>query len=417
MKRHVGLGFALAWVVSSGLIATAAAATPECMGKRATIVGTGDDDRLRGTSGVDVIVGRGGNDELMGRGGNDVICGNGGFDRLVGGGGNDKLDAGRGWGDSLDGGPGDDLLDGGGGYFDDLDFRAAPNAVVVDLVAGTATGDGSDRIRGADMIIGSAFDDTLRGDDDPMGNWLVGMDGNDTLEAGAGDFEMLTGGNGDDVMDGGDGFDYLHNVTDLAGVDVDTGITVDLQSGTMTGQGDDTLMDVEGSTGTFGDDVLIGDANDNEFSTVLDGDDVVTGGPGNDNIDGGHGSDQLDGGPGTDTLWNFTTDFPLVIDLAAETGTGDGTDTLVGFENVVGSGQADVISGDDGANKLEGDPDWMEGAPDTIDGRGGDDTILGWGGDDVADGGDGTDACDAEEESACESDPATLRARYAQRRW
>ena len=100
---------------------SADAATPTCGGRRATIVGTANDDVINGTAGNDVIVALGGRDLVRGRGGNDTICGGAGADRLrggpggdllLGGAGRDDLRGGRGQ-DELRGGGGNDLLDGG----------------------------------------------------------------------------------------------------------------------------------------------------------------------------------------------------------------------------------------------------------------------------------------------------------------
>ena len=51
-----------------------ALAAPTCHGHRATIVGTGGRDRLRGRPKRDVIVAFGGSDRIWGGGGNDIIC-------------------------------------------------------------------------------------------------------------------------------------------------------------------------------------------------------------------------------------------------------------------------------------------------------------------------------------------------------
>ncbi len=94
-----------------------------CAGKRATIIGTNGNDKLKGTRRADVIVGLGGNDTISGLGGNDVICGGAGKDKIsggagkdkvFGGAGNDKLGGGSGK-DQLNGGPGNDALSGGPG--------------------------------------------------------------------------------------------------------------------------------------------------------------------------------------------------------------------------------------------------------------------------------------------------------------
>lgn len=83
------------------------------------IVGTTDDDTLRGTKDADLILGRGGNDTISGRGGADVICGGAGNDKITsagandqldGGADNDRLNSGTGFHDVVIGGPGDDKL-------------------------------------------------------------------------------------------------------------------------------------------------------------------------------------------------------------------------------------------------------------------------------------------------------------------
>lgn len=126
------------------LVSTAAnRATPTCLGREATIVGTSGADVLRGTAGADVIVGLGGDDTIDGLAGNDIICG---------GNGNDLIRAG--WGN--------------------------------DVVLG---GNGSDTIRGA------------RGNDA-----LHGQDGRDDLQGGSG-ADTLVGGNHLDSMVGGNGND------------------------------------------------------------------------------------------------------------------------------------------------------------------------------------------------------------------
>jgi PKD repeat protein len=87
---------------------------PTCRGRAPTIMGTGGDDRLRGTDGNDSIAALGGDDRVLGLGGNDAVCGGGGNDRLNGGVGGDALLGNKG-DDRLRGGGGGDLLLGGPG--------------------------------------------------------------------------------------------------------------------------------------------------------------------------------------------------------------------------------------------------------------------------------------------------------------
>ena len=64
-----------------------------CLGKRATIVGTGKKDELIGTPRRDVIAALGGPDEVRGLSGSDTICGGKGRDKLFGGAGKDQVQA------------------------------------------------------------------------------------------------------------------------------------------------------------------------------------------------------------------------------------------------------------------------------------------------------------------------------------
>jgi beta-glucanase (GH16 family) len=103
--------------------ARGAAASPTCLGHKATIVGTRGADHLVGIASRDVIVAGRGHDRVYGREGNDLVCGGPGRDVLVlgpeadkatSGRGRDRIE-GRGGQDILIGGAGTDLLDGGTG--------------------------------------------------------------------------------------------------------------------------------------------------------------------------------------------------------------------------------------------------------------------------------------------------------------
>lgn len=86
-----------------------------CFGVPATIVGTPDNDILRGTPGDDVIVGLAGNDVIDGRGGDDRICGGNGNDVIQAGAGSDRVDGGAGNDviNMVDGVRGNDTVNGG----------------------------------------------------------------------------------------------------------------------------------------------------------------------------------------------------------------------------------------------------------------------------------------------------------------
>ncbi len=200
-------------------------------------------DQITGTDAADFLVGTPGNDTLQGLGGDDHLGGQAGDDRIDGGDGEDTayyLDAFSGvtvsladgtasggsgsdtlisiedvWGslyndvltgdfkantlsgdagnDLLRGGGGSDLLSGGqgddrleGGTGDDVAvYTFADGAVQVDLQTGSATGaDGHDTLVSIEDVFGSAYDDTLSGNDGS--NYFFGEEGNDTIDGRAG---------------------------------------------------------------------------------------------------------------------------------------------------------------------------------------------------------------------------------------
>ncbi|MDQ3940727.1 MAG: hypothetical protein M3238_05185, partial [Actinomycetota bacterium] len=412
MGRGMSLCVATALVLT-GSTTPASGGQVRCHGLEATIVGTNGDDILRGTRGDDVIAGRAGDDLLFGRGGNDIICGGrGGFDSLYGGDGADRMRGGPG-SDEIDGGdgsddvrggsandglhggpgndqlyggkgsfnhfvtgPGDDVMVGGPGTGDFLDFFPSPTAVRVDLADGTATGNGSDQISNIEVVFGSAFDDTLIGDGLP--NELVGRSGNDTLISGGGgslegcsrplqgapEFacsDALDGEEGDDSLIGGDGFDTAWFNDTQADVDVD------LVAGTASGDGTDSLTDIEGIHSPYGYDMsFVGDGNDNAIAL-------------------GAGDDQIDAAGGRDRVL-FISVEGVSVDLAAGEATGAGVDVLNGIEDVSGTNEVDFINGNGGPNRIDG-----RGGDDQLFGREGDDQLIGGRGRDGLDGGDGID--------------------------
>jgi Ca2+-binding RTX toxin-like protein len=146
--------------------------------------------------------------------------------------------------------------------------------------------------------------------------------------------------------------------------------------------GDDTLYGFGGNdqlAGSDGNDTLFGD----------DGNDSVSGGNGDDVLFGGIGNDRLEGGGGADTVIYYFAESGITASLAGsaaqETG-GEGVDTLIGVENLVGSTYNDRVTGSAVANVIAGDD-----GNDIIAGYAGDDELYGDGGDDQLDGGTGAD--------------------------
>lgn len=145
--------------------------------------------------------------------------------------------------ESFAGMEGNDTIDGKGGV-DRVEYSFSLSAVVVNLLAGTASdGYGSfDTLLNIEDIQGSGFNDNL-----------YGTLGNNKLEGGLGN-DTLTGDTGFDRLEGGDGNDLLSG-----GLNADT--------------------------------LLGGNGND-----------VLGGGQGVDSMDGGDGNDSLSGGLGSDTM-------------------------------------------------------------------------------------------------------------------
>jgi Ca2+-binding RTX toxin-like protein len=258
----------------------------QCLERIPTILGTPGDDVLTGTVGDDVIVGLGGNDVIAGREGHDVMCGGEGNDRIAGGPGLFESDV-------ISGDAGDDLIVAGSTGSVAV-YALSPAPVIVDLELGTAAGWGADTFAGVHNIVGSPFDDVIRGGDGY--NCLHGAAGNDTLLSLAGD-DCLYGGLGNDTLDGGLGSDVLEFQH------VRNPMVVNLAAGFARGEGIDRVAAVERVVGTSLRDVITGDAEANEL-TGGGGADRLAGGPGADRLDGGGGRDRVDGGVGLDRCLN-----------------------------------------------------------------------------------------------------------------
>jgi Ca2+-binding RTX toxin-like protein len=382
--------------------------------------GGAGDDSVVSSSSDDVLTGGAGNDTLTGNGDADTLSGGAGDDSLTGGSGSDSIDGGDGvdtaefsdlaqavdidlaagtasdgtdtdtlvgienvigsaQDDTLAGDAADNLLNGGDGT-DTADFSASGAGIVASLFDGTAAGDGDDTLADIENLIGSANTDLLEGDN--LANLIQGGAGGDTIEAGSGD-DTLAGGDGDDSLDGGADAD----TADFSGSAA--AVTVDLANGTATGEGNDTLTDIEAVTGSANADTLTGSAAG----------DTLDGGAGDDLLTGAAGADSLVGGDGTDTADFSDLAQAVTVDLAAGTASdGTDTDTLSGVENVTGTAQADALTGDDVANVLSGGAgtDTLSGAggDDVLNGEAGNDRLAGGEGDDTLDGGDGIDTAD-----------------------
>ena len=259
---------------------------------------------------------------------------------------------------------------------------------------------------------------------------------------GSGD-DTIVGNAADNVIDGGAGTDYVI----YAGLSVNYTVT-DNGDGTysITGQGNDTLVNIEfltfddgdfdpaslaGPLFTEGDDNVSGSEDDDNFNALGgndivhglggndtiyggtgidrlygddgsdtlygdDGNDILSGGAGNDTLNGGAGADTMLGGAGTDTADYATAASRVVVNLATGGTVGDANgDSYFSIESVVGSDFNDVITGSAGNDILDGgagnDRLYGNDGADVLGGGAGDDILSGGTGDDFFTGGAGAD--------------------------
>jgi Ca2+-binding RTX toxin-like protein len=199
-------------------------------------------------------------------------------------------------------------------------------------IVGTAGSDKLHGTNGRDVIVGLGGDDVIWGFDDS--DRLCGNGGNDKLIAGAG-VDQVDGGTGHNVLKGGSGDDRLYggpsadsfwpglgnDVVDGRGTPdrewvhydyAKEGVSIDLDTGHVTGEGTDILVAIRDIVGSRFADVIKGDEYDNVFRLGKGNDrgvgrganDSLSGGPGNDDLDGGSGTNENDGGDGADSCVN-----------------------------------------------------------------------------------------------------------------
>ena len=349
------------------------------------LIGTNEDDNLKGNASANMIDGRDGADELNG--------------------GADSDDPG-----------------------DTVSYTMSDRGVTISLVADTnnnnlqpASGGHAqgDELKNFENATGSGHSDNLTGND--SGNTLKGGGGDDELFGGKGS-DTLVGGAGKDEMDGGTdssiiatGFkgDEAANIADtLSYAGSDAGVTANLTSHSYSGghaEGDEIevhrgVYDHDGKADTDDLDVsTFENLAGSDHNDRLTGDhrvNTLTGGKGNDTLRGKAEADVLIGGPGADTLdggedpreKNVATAVDIIpaIDLNGDGDTDDtgeqqtnakedtasyagskmgvtlnlssgrGTagdadgDTLVNIEKIIGSGKDDTFIASAGNDQIDG---------------------------------------------------------------
>ena len=271
-----------------------------------------------------------------------------------------------------------------------------PTIVVVPGEAATGT-PGDDVILGSfagDRIDGGAGNDTICG----LGNadTLVGGPGNDRLFGGLDGFYVPDDGYGGDILVPGPGNDHIDLGDDPASASVDEidrparydtvwfdgapgPVTVDLSTGTATGEGTDTIAVPAFSGGIVGsafDDELTGSNGPDRFDGGT-GDDLIRALGGNDEIQPGRGNDVVRGGDGDD--------FIMSPDKGRDRLYGDGGDDGVearGPGSAIGGGAGDDflyardgadVHGGDGDDEI--DADLVRGTRTEVDGGDGRDIV------------------------------------------
>ena len=260
---------------------------------------------------------------------------------------------------------------------DTVNYENSTGRVSVDLMTGQGLGGSAhnDTYNSIENVIGSDFGDSLAGND--ASNMLHGGGGDDTFVGSKGN-DQLFGGEGDS-----DTVVYSNN---------DKAVNADLSAYKVHkgyGNGIDRIEGIEDVVGSNFDDKLTGDENDNMLNGI-GGNDTFVGSKGDDTLVGGEGDD--------DTVDYGRNDQAIRANLARSTvikGEGNGTDTISGIENVIGSNLDDTITGNYANNTLDG-----RGGKDTLIGGSGDDTLIGGHGADTLDGGEDVDTASYEDSNA-----------------
>jgi Ca2+-binding RTX toxin-like protein len=367
----------------------------------------------------------------------DIINSSSGADQVNGGNGADTFFASAG-ADNFDGGGDTDTIDytsRGGGIYINVDLNAAPNLTVDVRDSGTDALIEQDIINNIENVIGSAGDDIFT--NGAANNVIDGAGGSDTITYASGatgiSFNMnLTTGGFFDVVIGGqtDSIARIENIIGSTGDDTMQGDTAannfdgnDGNDSFIASEGGDTYtggLDVDivrydslaglnsvvanlaTRTATLDLGVVGADAADST-DTYLDdlerlsgttGDDTLTGNNLNNTIFDLGGDDVINGGGGVNTIhYSLLVGDNVVVDLGANTADDDSgagaLDSIINFDNAIGSNQGDVITGSNAVNILGGGA-----GNDILNGLGGDDVIDGGNDDDDIEGGDGDDDID-----------------------
>jgi Ca2+-binding RTX toxin-like protein len=338
-------------------------------------------------------------DKIFGGEGNDIIFTGAGNDYLEGGNGNDVLRAGAGT-DTSKGGAGDDVYG--------LRFYTATGTTTVDAGTTTIYDDDGKLWNGTVTSAGVYNGFEIKGTASLVsaGVWTLNVAGNTfgLAWAGAGEDLIITGGTLTAVVK-----DYTNGTF---------GLTLGNGNYIVGTDGNDTINAGYTPPATNSNDTIIGKAG-NDTILGLDGDDHITGGAGTDNIQGGEGNDSfyiegtdgqndvMNGGNGTDTLYiqgttaatlagfSATNSIEVFVGNSKEVLGTSGNDTFnfTGLTSLTGVSFFDGDAGNDSFTTKDGiNGDYRGGlGNDTFVGGSGKDTFTGGAGVDNLNGGAGDD--------------------------
>lgn len=266
-----------------------------------------------------------GDDNLTGTSSSDSFSGpGGGSDVLNGGGGNDEFDIDSNQAGSIIGGAGVDTVKSLGNQLGDVAFSqveilrletsnlyatitqlGAFSSIVSDANASAMYLflQGSGGVADFRTKVGAAVQLQVEAENCTSGVTLY-ANAADCFFIGSGFNDSLFGGKGDDILDGGNGNDVLYGNGGTNQIDGGAGfntvaysqlthaVYVDLAAGTATGQGSDTLTNIQNVIGSIGNDRISGDDQRN----------TLQGKDGSDLLYGAGSADRLYGGTGADTF-------------------------------------------------------------------------------------------------------------------
>ena len=256
---------------------------------RAAIAGGDGDDSIQGGPGDDWLSGGpSGGDLIDGAAGNDIILGGFGEDLLKGGAGDDVINTGSSQiGDIADGGSGNDFIHCGECAGVAASFIGEAGN---DFIQGGKNADLKlDGGEGDDWIEGGAGWDIIDGDNGPLLNILINLPvlygGNDVINGGSGQ-DVMFGDGGDDIFllgsgpgfpDGTYGFDwanYEYNSRYDNSTALRPNVWADLSGALVnpnTARTNDTLVNIEGLSGSSGNDQLFGGTGTADITVAANG--------------------------------------------------------------------------------------------------------------------------------------------------